>query len=372
MTTTLKQMLSDLNIAVTQLASEIGLPYSTVYAATMRNRLPTRSAQEFRQKVDEFLNKRGVNEELVWSKAATEDQTVLPLPHIELEEIALENQMLTQEAMKHFKLFRNPFVNDIRESKDIFLNEDSRYVLAAMKDAARNQGILGVVGDSGAGKTVLRRLLLEELYHDGDITVIQPRIIDKTRATAAGLCDAIITDISSESPKRSMEAKARQVERLLTSAAQSGQRHVLVIEEAHDLTIPVLKYLKRFWELEDGFAKLLGIMLIGQTELKMKLDERRHYELREFIRRCMLVEMTPIDRDLHGYLLHKFSRSGADIEKVFYPDAIEALRLRLQSRKTHQGSMVYPQVINNLATKAMNMAAALAEERVSAEIIKEL
>lgn len=83
--------------------------------------------------------------------------------------------MLTQEAMKHFKLFRNPFINDIRAVRDIYMNEDSRYVLAAMKDVARNQGILAVVGDSGAGKSVLRRLLLDELHNDGDISVINPK-----------------------------------------------------------------------------------------------------------------------------------------------------------------------------------------------------
>ena len=45
-----------------------------------------------------------------------------------------------------------------------------------------------------------------------------------------------------------------------------------------------LKFLKRFWELEDGFKKLLSILLIGQPELKNKLDERQHYEAREVIR----------------------------------------------------------------------------------------
>ncbi len=39
-------------------------------------------------------------------------------------------------------------------------------------------------------------------------------------------------------------------------ASKGGQRHVLIIEEAHDLSVHTLKYLKRFWELEDGFKKL--------------------------------------------------------------------------------------------------------------------
>lgn len=367
---TLKEQLNKLGITIQAFADSLSMNYSTAYNAVRLNRPPKRSAKEFKEKVNEFLESKGLEGVSDWSKAATNDQSN-PQPET-IDEIDLENQMLTQEAMKHFKLFRNPFINDVRGVRDIFLNEDTRYVLAAMKDVSRNQGILAVVGDSGAGKSVLRRLLLDELHNDGDISVIQPKIIDKTRATAAGICDAIINDISSETPKRSMEAKARQVEHLLMTAFKGGQRHVLIIEEAHDLTIPVMKYLKRFWELEDGFSKLLGILLVGQTELFHRLDERRHYELREFIRRCMVVEVPPLDHDIEAYLKHKFERAGCDYHKIIDDSAAVALKERLQTRRNQSGSLVYPQVINNLITKAMNLCAQLGEDKVTDEIIKEL
>lgn len=372
MTVTLKHTLSELGLSVQVLANSINVPYPTVHKAVSDNVPPKRTQKQFIDKVQEFLNAAGVTEEMAWSVVAPTDQAPVPQLNQQPDELALENEMLTQEAMRHFKLFRNPFINDIRNAQDIFLNEDSRYVLAAMKDVARNQGILAVVGDSGAGKSVLRRLLLDDLHHDGDITVIQPKIIDKSRATAASICDSIINDISSESPKRSMEAKARQVETLLMNASKGGQRHVLIIEEAHDLTVPIMKYLKRFWEIEDGFSKLMGILLVGQTELLSRLDERRHHELREFIRRCMIVEVPALDQDVQAYLSHKFERSGSDVSHIIDDEAVSALRSRLSNRRSTSGSLVYPQVVNNLTSKAMNLAAALGEERVSTEIIKEL
>ncbi len=367
---TLRTQLDKASITVQSLADSLKMNYSTVYNAVRLNQPPKRSAMEFKDRVNAFLESKGLEGVSDWSEAATNDQSN-PQPET-IDEIDLENQMLTQEAMKHFKLFRNPFINDIRGVRDIFMNEDTRYVLAAMKDVSRNQGILAVVGDSGAGKSVLRRLLLDDLHNDGDISVIQPKIIDKTRATAAGICDAIISDISSESPKRSMEAKARQVERLLMTAFKGGQRHVLIIEEAHDLTIPVMKYLKRFWELEDGFSKLLGILLVGQTELFHRLDERRHYELREFIRRCMVVEVPPLDQDIEAYLKHKFERAGCEYERIMDASAASALKQRLQTRRNTSGSLVYPQVINNQIVKAMNLCASLGEEKISKDIIEEL
>jgi len=278
--------------------------------------------------------------------------------------------MLTHASLKHFKLFKNPFINDIRDAKDVFLSEDSRYLLAAMRDAARHQGILALVGESGAGKSVLRRQLFQDLQHDGDVDIIQAKIIDKTAVSAAGLCDAIIGDISEEKPKRSLEDKARQVESLLRSGAKGGQRYVLIIEEAHDLSIPVLKYLKRFWELEDGFSKLLGIVLIGQTELAIKLNERKNYQLREFIRRCMVEHVPNLDGDIGAYITHKFERAGGQINKIMTEDCFAAIKSRLTTKETGF-SMVYPQIVNNLVSRAMNLAQELGEPLVTAELIKE-
>lgn len=88
-----------------------------------------------------------------------------------------------------------------------------------------------------------------------------------------------------KNPKRSSEARFRQLHRVLRDSRRTGRSHVLVIEEAHALPIPTLKHLKRFMELEDGFKKLLGIILIGQPELAMKLSEQSQ-EAREVVQRC--------------------------------------------------------------------------------------
>ncbi|WP_417581526.1 ExeA family protein [Nitrincola sp.] len=281
--------------------------------------------------------------------------------------------MLTQETLKHFHLFRDPFSDDVRSPEDVYMTQEYRYVLGSMRQAAQAQGIVAVVADSGAGKTTMRRLLMDELRRDGKVSVIMPTIIDKSRVTAAGLCEAIIADVSDETPKRSMEAKARQVERLLRDASRSGQKHVMVIEEAHDLTIPTLRYLKRFWELEDGFTKLLGIVLIGQTELGLKLQEHRNSQARELIRRCITVDLRSLDADLESYLKHKFKRVGADVNALMEPGAFDEIRLRLRRKDNGQVvSDLYPLAINNLVTKAFNVAAGFGDDRVSGEIIKHL
>ncbi|HJW23776.1 MAG TPA: AAA family ATPase [Rhodocyclaceae bacterium] len=289
----------------------------------------------------------------------------------------LEAEVLTPTAKRFFKLFRDPFSDDVNGPEDLFLGEDQRYIREAMLQTAKHGGFLAVVGESGAGKSVLRRDLVDRLHRDSaPVIVIFPQTVDKSRLTASSICQAIVDDLQPGAPLRTdPEAKARQVQKLLTDSSRAGNSHVLVIEEAHDLNVSTLKYLKRFWELEDGFKRLLSIILIGQPELKERLDERRNPGAREVIRRCEIAELLPLDLCLEDYLTHKFMRVQVGIYDVLDKDACDAIRLRLSRTKPGSREMisqVYPLVVNNLVTKAMNRAAAIGIPQVPGDLIKEL
>ncbi|MCF6267754.1 MAG: AAA family ATPase [Desulfuromusa sp.] len=284
----------------------------------------------------------------------------------------VEVEMIAPEAMKHFKLFRNPFINDIQKDADIYMSEEHRYIEAAMIDAAKHGGFLAVIGEVGSGKSVMRRKVVGKLQKDGDTLVIYPQIIDKTRLNAGSICDAIIMDISSENPKMRLEAKTRQVHRLLLDRAKSGYRACLMIEEAHDLAIPTMKYLKRFYELEDGYKKLLGIILIGQTELRETFNEAQNVDMREVIRRVQIAEIRGLNGHLEKYLALKFARHNRKIDEIFTSDAFETLGRRLTSvdRDNKKISHAYPLLVNNYTARAMNLAYEMGEEKVTAEVIE--
>lgn len=286
--------------------------------------------------------------------------------------VTWEVEMISQEALKQFKIFRNPFIDDIQKEADIYMSDEHRYIEAAMLDASRHGGFLAVIGEVGSGKSVMRRKVVEQLRRDGDTLVIFPQIIDKTRLTAASICDAIIQDISNEKCKSKLEDKTRQVQRLLIDRSKSGYRHVLMVEEAHDLNVQTLKYLKRFYELEDGYRKLLGIILIGQTELKYRFNEGQNVDMREVIRRVQVAEIGGLNGNLKAYLSVKFKRVGKDIGDVFGDDAYEALAKRLTSTSRDGKSKVshaYPLLVNNYVARAMNLAFEMGETRISADVI---
>lgn len=298
----------------------------------------------------------------------------------------LRHHSLSSAARQHFKVQRDPFVSELNEDADVFVTDDIRYVRAAMRHTARHGGMLAVVAESGGGKSTLRQDMIDWINTTGErVTVIEPYVIGmedshrKGKALmAADITGAVIRAVSPGTPLRQvLQDRAAQMHNILKASAQVGQRHVLIIEEAHALAIPTLKHLKRFYELQDGFKKLLSIILIGQTELEKKLSEHNP-EVREVVQRCELVKLPPLDNHVEAYLRHKFERAGLQFDAVFAPDAVDAIRATLRQavsetirgqRMAREQSLCYPLAINNLVTRAMNEAVKISAPRVNAALI---
>ncbi len=400
----LKQLASACDISQTDLAAavvaELGRKISrpTINLAINRGYVPATIAG-FREAIERVLARdprvggwlavNGLEIKDIWQPIGRDLRNMLPAGHGhrtragmqgpamvpgDPEKITInwEVEMISQEALKYFKIFRNPFIDDIQKDADIYMSDEHRYIEAAMLDAARHGGFLAVIGEVGSGKSVMRRKVVEQLKRDGDTLVIFPQMIDKTRLTAGSICDAIVLDISSERPLRSLEAKTRQVQRLLMDRSKSGYRAVLIIEEAHDLNVQTLKYLKRFYELEDGYRKLLGIVLIGQSELKHMFNEGQNVDMREVIRRVQVAEIKGLNGNLKEYLAVKFKRVGKSISELFADDAFEAMTQRMTSASRDGKSKIshaYPLLVNNYTARAMNLAFEMGEPVISADVI---
>jgi type II secretory pathway predicted ATPase ExeA len=285
--------------------------------------------------------------------------------------------MLTLKTFRKFGITADPFTGDVVKADDVYLTDETRFIAEYLLQAAKAGGMVALVGESGSGKTTIRRYAIDRMEREGQkVRVIIPRTIDKTRLTTSSICDAIIRDCSSETPKRTLEAKARQIEKILTNSSHAGYSHVLMVEEAHDLTVNTLKYLKRFWELEDGYKKLLSIVLVGQIEMKNKLDESKNWEAREVIRRMEVLELSPLGsgKEIADYLDIKFKRLGKKRKEIISDSGCEAIavRLRKQTRTEIVYSVAYPLLINNWTRKAMNLAVELGAEIVDAEVVNAL
>jgi type II secretory pathway predicted ATPase ExeA len=301
---------------------------------------------------------------------------------LEITEMLLRRHHLTQAAKDKFKLFRSPFADDLDSQDEVFLTPDIRRVREGLWHTARKGGMLAVVGESGAGKSTLRMDLIERLNRANEsVVVIEPYVLGMEENDVRGktlksthIAESILAALKwQERPKRSPEARFRQVHEALKVSSQSGARHLLLIEEAHGLPVATLKHLKRWYELADGFKKLLGVVLLGQPELEGKLDVR-NAEVREVAQRCEVLRLEPLDNHLDAYVKHRCERAGAKVEDLFDRGAHDATRMRLtvsRGREAKAVSLLYPLAVNNLLTAALNAAAAIGAPKVDADLVAE-
>lgn len=378
----MKQAFKQLGKSYTAAAAEIGCSKTALVNAVVHGKWPKKDADRLREKLRQYFETNGAD-----IPAGLRNPETAPAPNpkeSEDNEMLLRKATVTQAAKMHFGLSRDPFNGEIRDAADVFLTPDARYVREEMYQAAAHGDFLAVVGESGAGKSTLREDLQDRIKRENrQIIMIEPYVLAmedndikgktlKSAHIAAAILEAVAPGAK---PYRDAEARFRQVHRALQESAKAGNRHVLIIEEAHGLPLPTLKHLKRFFELKHGFDRLLGIVLIGQTELAQKLSENNP-NVREVVQRCGVVTLLPLtDGKLAGYLKHKFARAGGDIAKVMDESAIDAIaeRLTVRSRTAkgaEQHSLLYPLAVNNLTAAAMNKAADLGFDVVDADVVK--
>ena len=288
-------------------------------------------------------------------------------------------QTLVQGARKHFSLMRDPFA-DPQTVDEIYLTPESRYVREVMYDAACNGNFLAIIGESGSGKSTLREEMIERLKTSGEsVIVIEPYTLSMTETDKYGkplraqhIAEAIIDTVQRGARcAGSPEMRGRMLHQMLIANSRGGNRHVLVIEEAHDLHVQTIKSLKRFWELKDGMRRLLSIILIGQTELRGKLSNTQA-EVREVVQRCDVIDLPPI-KDPGAYLAFRFKVAGADISNIFEPEALALLQEQLVVASSLNSSGVYlgyPLAIANLARAAMSKAYEIGESIVTGDVMR--
>ena len=65
--------------------------------------------------------------------------------------------MLTQRARKKFKIVADPFTGDVTKAEDVYMTDDTRFVSEYLYQTARIGGMVALIGESGSGKTTIRR-----------------------------------------------------------------------------------------------------------------------------------------------------------------------------------------------------------------------
>ncbi len=290
----------------------------------------------------------------------------------------IRKQRLSNAALMAFGLTPATLAAPTRPDQ-VFLGGEMRVGFEHLLAKARYGGVLALAGESGAGKTTLKDLLVTELAQTGEVVVIEPHVQameanDKIGKTlkAAHIAEAILREVAPMArPKASSEARLEQVEAALAKSADENERrrHLLVIDEAHCLPVATLKHLKRFFEFKRkgrGLQPaLLTIVLLGQPEIVKRLSTY-DMEVREVWQRCELATLQPLGQELAAYVKFRLGAAAA----TFDDSAIDALR-RVLTTPDGKRSYLYPLAVDNWLAALLNVAAAIGAKRITAEIVEE-
>ena len=379
----IKELLSDCAPSRRKLAEELGMSPAALSQLLNHGTLPKRRWPEIREAMLSLAAARGKAESDMEAALKELEQKPESAPEEtaeqEKEPMILRKQTLTMQARQTFGLVRNPFT-DPETSADVFMSPDIRFARETLYQAATGSGFLALVGESGSGKSTLKDELITRINDENlPVIIIEPYTLAMAANESQGkplrsshIAEAIISTVQpgAQIPS-SPEMRFRRLHEILKASHTAGMRHCLIIEEAHDLHRHTLKSLKRFHELKDGLARLLSIILIGQTELEKKLRVT-DASVREVVQRCDVVHLSAI-ADPGAYLRHRFEHAGADFDATFSPDGIEEIRANLTVSPDSRGDgvyMGYPLMIANLATAALNLAASVGEKQVTADVVR--
>ena len=252
--------------------------------------------------------------------------------------------------LTYFNLNEAPF-SITPDPAFVFLSPRHRDALAHLLYGIGKGGSGGFVqltGEVGTGKTTLCRVLLEQIPEGTRIALLLNPLVTPRELLAAVSAELEI-DISDSIDSTRLLVDG--LNRYLLDAHDRGERVVVVIDEAQNLSPEALEQIRLLTNLETSKEKLLQIVLLGQPELRELLQRRNLRQLAQRITaRYHLMPLGP--KDTHLYIRHRMQIAGAQ-RNPFRRSAMNALFQRSQG---------IPRLINIIADRAL--VAAFAKERL--------
>jgi general secretion pathway protein A len=248
-----------------------------------------------------------------------------------------------------YGLSENPF-NITPDPRFLFFSDRHReaynHILFGLRE---RKGFIQITGEVGAGKTTVCRALLEDL---GDN--YRTALILNPCLTGDQLLRSILIELGLEPHEDRVECLQRLNRYLLEQLAEEKDV-VLILDEAQDLDFDLLEQIRLLSNLETDQRKLLQIVLLGQPELRERLDEHRLRQLRQRI--TIRYHLRPLSRpETEQYIRHRLQIAGANGRPSFTPWALRAI---------HRYAGGVPRLINAVCDKALLAGYVEGEDRLT-------
>lgn len=260
--------------------------------------------------------------------------------------------------LEYYGLKEPPF-SITPDPRFVYLSERHRDALAHLLfgiGQGGGGGFVQLTGEVGTGKTTLCRLLLEQLPPDTHVAlVLNPKL--SPLELLETICEELQIDLSGR--KRTPKSLVDALNQYLLDAYARGQRVVLIVDEAQELSREALEQVRLLTNLETPTQKLLQIILLGQPELRELLASA---DLRQLAQRITArYHLEPLNaEETEAYVRHRLAVAGC----AHFPFT------KLALRKLHQHSGGVPRLINVIAERALLAGYAREEPQIGERLVE--
>jgi general secretion pathway protein A len=257
-----------------------------------------------------------------------------------------------------FGLKENPF-NVNPDPRYLFMTRQIEETLTGlMYGIQTRKGFITLTGEVGTGKTTLINRLLEWLHQRKARTAF----LFNSRMNTNQLFDFILAEFDIVCDSKSKSQQLMKLNHWLLDRYRMGETVILIVDEAQNLTFPVLEEIRLLTNLETSTDKLLQIVLSGQPELeeKLRLPELRQLRQRIMLR-CKTTQLTK--EETREYVCERLKTAGATTESIFSAQALDTI---------HLYSMGIPRVINLLCEHSLVNAFAENQRPIQPKTVEEV
>lgn len=243
------------------------------------------------------------------------------------------------------------------DPKFLFQSARHREALAQLIYGVRERkGFIVLTGEIGTGKTTLLRTLLDRLDATTHVAYVHNSALG-----IEGLLEYVLQDWGVKSTATSHAQRLFELNEFLIEQHRAGLSPVLVIDEAQNLSIETLEAVRLLSNFETTHQKLMQILLVGQPELRDKLNTPELRQLKQRIGlRCHIAPLSAEETRL--YIRHRLRIAGASDAGLLTDGAIQ---------KITEYSKGTPRVINIVCDHCLLSGYADSKRRIDATMARE-
>jgi len=239
----------------------------------------------------------------------------------------------------------------------MFWGRNHRLAFAMLEyGVLNNAGISVITGGVGCGKTTLLHRLLDQLTETHTVA-----LLSNIQPERGSLLSWVLMGFNQPYQGLSHVELFQQLQSFFIQEYAKGKRCVLIIDEAQNLTPDMLEEIRMLSNINAGRDQLLQLILVGQPQLKEKLNHPDMLQLTQRIGSDF--HLTPLSPDeVHEYIDTRLHVAGAT--QPIFSDAAKAL--------IAEYSRGIPRVINILADTALVYGFSAQKEQINREIVAQV